>query len=170
MWLTRVACPGYYFTGFFSCHDTEISHRFHHYYFVLYMLRHLTAAGSRNRWLRDCRFVGSPRPDAVASSHPQALDVHCDAVGSMGRSAVMLQTETGDVQKVQHIGEKDKAIPVQLTPETPEGEKDASHEGHAETGRQQKGVHSFEKSLLIAGSIVTLLSILAVIAYAFTRN
>ena len=49
------------------------------------MLRHLTAAGSRNRWLRDCRFVGSPRPDAVASSHPQALDVHCDAVGSMGR-------------------------------------------------------------------------------------
>ncbi|CAK9103344.1 unnamed protein product [Durusdinium trenchii] len=89
-----------------------------------------------------------------------ALDVHCDAVGSMGRSAVMLQTETGDVQKVQHIGEKDKAIPVQ----------DASHEGHAETGRQQKGVHSFEKSLLIAGSIVTLLSILAVIAYAFTRN
>ncbi|CAK9081005.1 unnamed protein product [Durusdinium trenchii] len=99
-----------------------------------------------------------------------ALDVHCDAVGSMGRSAVMLQTETGDVQKVQHIGEKDKAIPVQLTPETPEGEKDASHEGHAETGRQQKGVHSFEKSLLIAGSIVTLLSILAVIAYAFTRN
>ncbi|CAK9103345.1 unnamed protein product [Durusdinium trenchii] len=43
-----------------------------------------------------------------------ALDVHCDAVGSMGRSAVMLQTETGDVQKVQHIGEKDKAIPVQV--------------------------------------------------------
>lgn len=30
--------------------------------------------------------------------------------------------------------------------------QDASHEGHAETGRQQKGVHSFEKSLLIAGS------------------